>query len=178
MRNNTSRPNFRTFLQKLMRLLYLGFFLAPRTLLSQELREQVNRKNTYFPEVKTRIRLMRQRNWGQDFSIALTPKFRVPVNDVLPNDHPEIVAFLSGEPAISSLMNELARRGYSPEYLEARRNLTPKLLRANLSELFSEARILEDGRVEIHDGHHRAGVARALGDGHHNIVLSLKVNFE
>lgn len=164
--------------QKVLRFFYLYLVMIPRVLFSEELRQQVSRQRQYFPEVKTKIRLIRNRNWGKDYSIAITPRLSVPIDDVLPSDHPEILAFLSGEPAISRLMDELAERGYSPDYLNARRELTPKLLRADLSELYSEASIQEDGRLKIHDGHHRAGVARALGDGYHNVVVSIKVNFE
>ena len=162
---------------RFVRLLFLYLVMVPRTFFSPRFREQLARKKLYFPHVKTKIRLIRTRNWGQDFSVTISPRIRVLIDDVLPNDHPEIVAFLAGEPAIEKLLKEQAELGVSAEYLNRRRELTPKLLSADLSELFSEAVIDQSGRIRIHDGHHRAGVARALGDGYHNIIFSTKVNF-
>lgn len=101
---------------------------------------------------------------GQGYSLALTKRFDVPIGEVTTGPHPEIIASLRGgmheEDYYSRLVSE---KNYHPEAAQARRHKTRSLLTQDPNELFSEVQILEDGRLFIHDGYHRAAVRAEKG---------------
>lgn len=164
-------------LTALRRKLFLYCVLVPSAILSREFREQLRLVRRYFPQIRIRIRLLKYRNWGSDLSLTLTDFFPVPIDSVLPNDHPEIIAFLGTETDVENHLAEQVRNGIlTQEVAEKRRLLTPRLLKQDPRDLFSEVRVDEGGRLRICDGHHRAGVARAFGRSVHNVVVTVKVN--
>lgn len=132
----------------------------------------------HFPHVQIRTKILRERNWGADISLSVTDIFAVHIDSVFPFDHPEIMAFLRSEAEIENhFAEEIAKGTISAEYAEKRRLLTPRLLRQRPEDLFSEVKVDSTGGLVIRDGHHRAGIARALGREFHNVVVALKVNF-
>ena len=156
--------------------IFMWSWVVPRNLLSEEMRVQRRRLRAFYPELSFRPHVIKVRDWGQGYSLALTRRFDVPIGEVTTGPHPEIIASLRGgmheEDYFSQLVSE---RNWHPDAAQARRQKTRNLLTQDPNELFSEVQILEDGRLFIHDGYHRAAVRaeKGLKTAHVQITISL-----
>jgi hypothetical protein len=157
--------------------LYLFVGLVPKVLLSNRFRVQLDRHKRLHPEIPIRMRLTRRRNWGTEWSIALSPVFSVPIGEVFPQSHPEVEACLAGRSAAWTYAEQYYVRelGWTVHEALVRVNKTFALLEAPPGSLYSEIRINSAGKFVITDGYHRAGISKALGLETHRVRLTVKV---
>ena len=165
--------------QRFLMDLHLKVRLLPKVVFSAHFVEQFKAVHEYHPEIRRRPRLVAHRNWGTDWSLAITPVFRCSIDSVFPGHHPEVEACLAGEQAARKYLESqyIESLGWSREKAENRIQKTMLLLETPPEELFSEVKILPDsGKFVITDGHHRAGVRRALGFSTHNVMVTIKIH--
>ena len=144
--------------------IFMWSWVVPSNLVSHEFKVQRRRLKTFYPHLAFRPHVIRVRDWGQGYSLALTKRFDVPIGQVTTGPHPEIIASMRGgsheEDYYSQLVSE---KNWHPDAAQARRQKTRRLLTQDPNKLFSEVQILEDGRLFIHDGYHRAAVRAGKG---------------
>lgn len=161
---------------KFKREIYLWLVATPRAFVSRELRDQLRLKSLFLTEVRTKIGVMRQRDWGTGVSIYLTPLFSVPLSGLVDKLSPEIRACLAGKESREEYFGRLVSEGWSKERAKDRERKTMALLGSDAQDFFSEAKLEQSGELRITDGHHRAGVALAQGLQNYRLVLSVKVH--
>ena len=158
---------------------YLITHVVPKVLFSTAFSEQVKAVGEHLPEIPTKIRLVRKRNWGTDWSLSITPLFECDLDLIFPGKHPEVEACLSGPRVAQAYMEShyIEALGWTREAAEERMQKTTLLLDANPEELFSEVRCVPStGKLVITDGYHRAGVRKALGFSTHNVMVTEKIH--
>ena len=137
---------------------------VPRTLFSTDFHIQRGRLKYFYPNVAFRPHIIRVRDWGHGYSLALTKPFDVPISDITTGPHLEVLACIEGghpeETYYSKLVSE---KNWDPEEAQVRRKKTRMLLAQDPELLFSEVKILENGNLFIHDGYHRAAVRAEKG---------------
>lgn len=146
------------------RKVFLFLMLLPRVLLGLELREQIRNLTRAFPETQLRLSIIRLRNWGQDYSLAVSDVFEVPIDQVVRTPHPEIRACLQGGVAEEQYFSNLVtEHGWSPRSAKTRQEKTNLLLKQDPALFLSEIQVQSDGSVKVHDGSHRAAIRKELG---------------
>jgi hypothetical protein len=112
--------------------LHLKVRLLPKVLFSAHFVEQFKAVHEYHPEIRRRPRLVAPRNWGTDWSLAITPVFRWSIDSVFPGHHPEVEACLAGEQAARKYLESqyIESLGWSREKAENRIQKTMLLLEA------------------------------------------------
>lgn len=144
--------------------IFMWAWVVPRNLLSEDFKVQRRRLRTFYPHIPFRPHVIRVRDWGEGYSLALTNRFDVPIGHVTTGPHPEIISSMRGgrheEDYYSKLVLE---KNWHPDAAQVRRQKTRSLLAQDAHELFSEVQILEDGGLFIHDGYHRAAVRAEKG---------------
>lgn len=125
---------------------------------------QRRRLKTFYPHIAIRPHVIRVRDWGEGYSLALTKRFDVHIGEVTTGPHPEIIASMRGGSYEDEYYSQLvSEHDWHRDAAQLRREKTRDLLAQNPNELFSEVRILEDGKLFIHDGYHRAAVRAEKG---------------
>ena len=76
--------------------IFIWSWVVPKTFLSQEFKVQRRRLQTFYPHLAFRPHVIRVRDWGQGYSLALTDRFDVPIGQVTTGPHPEIIASMRG----------------------------------------------------------------------------------
>ena len=150
--------------------------IIPMSLLSQDFKVQRRRLKTFYPDLAFRPHVIRVRDWGQGYSLALTKRFDVPIGHVTTGPHPEVLACMEGglaeEKYFSQLINE---QSWDSKAAEIRRRKTRRLLSQDPKTLFSEVQILADGQLFIHDGYHRAAVRAESGLASARVQVTLSL---
>lgn len=77
--------------------IFMWSLVVPKTFLSQEFKVQRRRLQAFYPQIAFRPHVIRVRDWGQRYSLALTKRFDVPIGQVTTGPHPEIIASMRGE---------------------------------------------------------------------------------
>ena len=110
--------------------LFIFFRILPRVLMGREAREQKKNMKTFFPSVPFRPRLIRVRDWGAGFSLALSDEFEVDVDTVVTGLHPEVSACIEGGDLEAHYFATLVNvHGWDPQSAEARRRKSKLLLK-------------------------------------------------
>ena len=134
----------------------------------------------HFPEVPLRPHVIWMRNWANDASLALTKKLDVTDEKLAgTGPHAEVDACMTGGKIENDYFETLiTHHGWSRSAAEERRDKTRFLLTQDAREFVSEVVILENGRMLMHDGNHRASIRRRRGFTTHSVIVSLNLDLK
>ena len=165
---------------RLRRKIFIYLRMLPRTALSNDFRQQVRLLRLHFPEVPLRPHVIWIRNWGNDASLALTQRFDITDEDLASaGPHAEVDACMAGEKIENDYFeNLIAQHGWSRAAAEERRDKTRFLLTQDAREFVSEVIILGNGKMQMHDGNHRASIRRRKGFTTQSVIVSLNLDLK
>lgn len=159
---------------------FIHLVLLPRVLFSRGFFEQLQLLRKNYPNASLRLKVLRTRSWGREVSLQMSAPFLVDFEVLgLSAGHPEVEAVAAGGRKLDDFRAKaLLSGGWTEQYLEERLRKTRLLLTAKSEDLFSEAKILDDGSLFIHDGYHRLGVQFHRGLPGARIVVSIPINLQ
>ena len=170
-------PFVRFVPKRILHILAVYFVLAPEMRKSAEAARQVLLLGRTLPHVRRISRVVWRRDWGVNASLALTPILEVPVEDVVRGEHSEIEAWMRGEDDAMSYYRNLVLGGdWSEQDANKRREKTARLMAADPQTFVSEANLVLEGQLMLHDGYHRAAIRKAKGFTTARIQVTLSLN--